>query len=122
LAPSFSGIATVYPDLITFNEISLCLSWIRKISREAKVFPSSLILSGVEQWENNCIGSGGFADIYRGSYEGRPVAIKLIRFCNTVKKTEKCQRVFNQTNYLKILMVLIFNVANFSGSASLAAS
>jgi hypothetical protein len=93
LASSFFSNASASSNMRQPDEISLCFSWIRKVSREVRVFPSSLILEGVEQLQNGPVACGGFADIYKGSYQGKLVAIKFIRFNNTVQKTTQVQRV-----------------------------
>jgi hypothetical protein len=101
LAPFFSEGESALPDVITSNSVSSsCLSWIRKISRELGVFPSSFILDGVEKLQH--IGGGGFADVYKGYYEGKIVAIKFIRHCDTVEKTRLSQRVREQQVVLDI--------------------
>ena len=43
------------------------------------VLPSSFFLHGVEPISQIAIAGGGFADIYKGKYLGREVALKVIR-------------------------------------------
>ncbi|KAJ7233175.1 kinase-like domain-containing protein, partial [Mycena rebaudengoi] len=52
---------------------------IRKLSEASERLPSSLFITGVtgrEEWPSS---GGGFADVYRGYYNGKPVALKLLR-------------------------------------------
>ncbi|KAJ7279092.1 kinase-like domain-containing protein, partial [Mycena rebaudengoi] len=52
---------------------------IRKLSEASERLPSSLFITGVtgcEEWPSS---GGGFANVYRGYYNGKPVALKLLR-------------------------------------------
>lgn len=67
------------PDGITADEVSCCLSWIRKLARTFDMLPRSLTLHGVKKAEDHPCGGGGYADIYKGTYDGKLVALKVIR-------------------------------------------
>lgn len=50
-----------------------------KLSETCGILPSSLNISGVKDCETEAVGAGGFADIYRASYNGEYVALKRLR-------------------------------------------
>lgn len=76
------------------QELAFCRSWIRKICRKVGIFPTSLILKDVAQERNaTAVKCGGFADIYKGSYKGVPVALKVPRTDGTVGQTKKMHEV-----------------------------
>jgi hypothetical protein len=73
--------------------VSLCLSWVRKISRRTGVLPSSLVLREVKQVDKHPVRCGGLADIFRGSYDGKPIAVKVIRVTTTTALMNQTHRV-----------------------------
>lgn len=75
------------------DEISYCHSWLRKLARKFDILPKSFILHGVKKTENYPCRSGGGADVYKGSYNGSPVALKLIRFIKTESFTRRIHKV-----------------------------
>ena len=50
-----------------------------KVSLKYDILPGSLFLKGVKLIETDSRGIGGFADVYYGSFEDKPVAIKRLR-------------------------------------------
>lgn len=64
-----------------------------KLSREARILPSSLFLIGVKCRVRESVNGGAFADIYRASYNGEPVALKRLRVFRVV--VDKDSRVLN---------------------------
>ena len=44
------------------------------------ILPDSLVLSGVHKISATYVKAGGMADIYRGVYGGKAVALKVLRF------------------------------------------
>lgn len=42
-------------------------------------WPSALLLRGISRSET-LIGTGGFADVYKGHYQGKAVALKSMRY------------------------------------------
>ena len=75
------------------EEISRCLSWVRKLARRFDILPRSLIVHGVKKTEDNPCRSGGNADVYKGSYDNKAVALKLIRFIKTESFTRRIHKV-----------------------------
>ncbi|KAH8080695.1 kinase-like domain-containing protein [Cristinia sonorae] len=59
-----------------------------RLSREAKILPASLFLSGVICRVRESVNGGAFADIYRGSFGGKPVALKRLRVFRIVVDKE----------------------------------
>lgn len=49
-----------------------------KMASKMPVIPRSLILHGVKV-NHSCLSWGGFANIFKGEFEGAPVALKLLR-------------------------------------------
>ncbi|KAJ7062347.1 kinase-like domain-containing protein, partial [Mycena amicta] len=52
---------------------------ISKLARAADKLPSALIISGVEQRDEHATFCGGFGDVFRAMYQGKPVALKHMR-------------------------------------------
>ncbi|KAJ6558883.1 kinase-like domain-containing protein [Mycena vulgaris] len=50
-----------------------------KLSEACENFPSSLFITGVNNSDEHPIFYGGFGDIFRASYRGRPVVTKRLR-------------------------------------------
>ncbi|KAJ6558830.1 hypothetical protein DFH09DRAFT_894732, partial [Mycena vulgaris] len=42
-------------------------------------FPSSLLITGVSNSDEHPVFYGGFGDVFRASYRGRPVALERLR-------------------------------------------
>jgi hypothetical protein len=75
------------------DTVLTCQSWIRKISRQTGVLPSSIILQGVKRSGTQPVSCGGFADIYRGWYLRQEVAMKVLRVFVTEENRKKIYRV-----------------------------
>jgi hypothetical protein len=71
------------PGATTCDKLSCCLSWVRKLARRFDILPRSFVLQAVKKSEDHPFSCGGFADIYKGSYHGKPVALKVIRATTT---------------------------------------
>jgi hypothetical protein len=70
---------TLHKGLLNDAEYTGAQRIIRKLSEASERLPSSLFITGVtgrEEWPSS---GGGFADVYRGYYDGKPVALKLLR-------------------------------------------
>ncbi|KAF7299457.1 Kinase-like protein [Mycena indigotica] len=52
---------------------------ISKLARIADKLPTALIISGVEQRDEHATFCGGFGDVFRAIYQGKPVALKHMR-------------------------------------------
>lgn len=50
-----------------------------RLSRTASVFPSGLLIKGVECKDKEPVACGGFSDIFHGKYQGGRVALKRLR-------------------------------------------
>ncbi|TFK43199.1 hypothetical protein BDQ12DRAFT_168524 [Crucibulum laeve] len=67
----------------------IALRLMMKMCEMYNLLPSSLFIEGVELRERDPIDGGGFADIYRGSYRGKDVALKRIRIFQDRQKIHK---------------------------------
>ncbi len=67
----------------------LLLRRLQKLACEASLLPSHLYIDGVECQGRECLGNGGFADVFRGTYNGNVVAVKHLRTFNMIKTTEE---------------------------------
>ncbi|KAJ7210651.1 kinase-like domain-containing protein [Mycena rebaudengoi] len=65
--------------LIAQEHNSKARRMIVKLSQACDKLPSSLFITGVGGRDHDATFSGGFSDIYRGSYGGKTVALKHIR-------------------------------------------
>ena len=63
-----------------------------KIAIKDGLFPTALIIAGVELSSFNEYSSGAFADVYQGTYNGSRIAIKKIRV-PAIAKEEEIQRI-----------------------------
>ena len=50
-----------------------------KVALNYNILPAALILEGVKVTDGSQHGAGGFADVFRGTYVGAPVAVKKLR-------------------------------------------
>jgi len=55
------------------------LSFLIRCARERGIIPLSLFLEGVERLGTDPASGGGFADVWKGTYQGKCVAIKTLR-------------------------------------------
>ena len=53
------------------------------------MFPSVIKLLGVQCPDKRTYGTGGFADVYRGKYEGKDVALKRLRVFSMIQESKK---------------------------------
>jgi hypothetical protein len=72
----------IAPRSHPFRSAALCL--VVKIAASSEKLPSSLFLPDVKLESRDSFFGGGFADIYRGMYEGHKVAIKKPRALSAV--------------------------------------
>lgn len=63
------------------------------LSRSWKIIPQSLYLRGIRLEDRDPVNGGGYADIFRGSFQGQRVALKRLRHFSAVQKTEKEENV-----------------------------
>ncbi len=61
------------------RRIHLLRRLLTALSRNTKMVPRSFLLSGVQLQDRDAVSGGGFADIFRASYRGKPVALKRLR-------------------------------------------
>lgn len=52
---------------------------IGKLAKACDKLPSSLIISGVTQRDEHASFCGGFGDVFKAMYQGKPVALKHMR-------------------------------------------
>lgn len=52
---------------------------IYRLSKACGIFPASLMVEDVANVEPTAVNGGGYADIFRGSYQRKPVALKRLR-------------------------------------------
>ncbi len=57
-----------------------------RFSKASGILPASMFLKGVECGIRDTVAGGGFADIYRATYQGQEVALKKLR---SVRSGEK---------------------------------
>jgi len=65
--------------LLSRDATSRARRLISKLARAADTLPRSLIISGVEQRDEHATFCGGFGDVFRAMYQGKPVALKHMR-------------------------------------------
>ncbi|TCD66289.1 hypothetical protein EIP91_001580 [Steccherinum ochraceum] len=65
-----------------------------QLSRSAGILPSHLFLDGIVCLNRDTVAGGGFADIFMGSYEGQPVALKRLRVFKAEDDLEKSRKAF----------------------------
>ncbi|THH29478.1 hypothetical protein EUX98_g4707 [Antrodiella citrinella] len=69
---------------VSLNAATECHKWrisslILKLSIRSNRLPASLVVNDVTRLDKECVAGGGFADIFRGEYKGKPVALKRLR-------------------------------------------
>jgi hypothetical protein len=64
-----------------------------KLSNACHLMPDSLRLEGVHVSNREPVYCGGFADIFKGSYEGRDVAVKRLRVTQRTQGDHSIQQV-----------------------------
>ncbi|KAF8063193.1 kinase-like domain-containing protein, partial [Lyophyllum atratum] len=57
----------------------------RRLSSKTDLYPRSFILDDVRRIESIPVASGGYADIYKGEFQGKVVCLKTIRIYQTSK-------------------------------------
>ena len=82
-----------HPNELSSIEVSIALSWIRKIARHSGFFPKSFVLHGVKKGEEDPVACGGFSDIYKGMFEYKPVALKVIRSFGATENGRQMNKV-----------------------------
>ena len=75
------------------RDVVIYQSWIRKIAKATGAFPDTFILKNVKKETEHAVSGGGFADIYMGKYEGKEVALKVLRVYITQENKKKVFRV-----------------------------
>ncbi|KIK65019.1 hypothetical protein GYMLUDRAFT_382205 [Collybiopsis luxurians FD-317 M1] len=101
------------------------LGLLRHLSRWFQTLPVSLIVEDVSREGQNPVAGGGFADIWRGSLEEKPVCLKVLRL--TIEQDEKARSeirkqfchealVWRQLKHPNILPLLGVNTDLFSPS------
>ncbi|KIK56136.1 hypothetical protein GYMLUDRAFT_230425 [Collybiopsis luxurians FD-317 M1] len=98
------------------------LGLLRYLSKKFHILPSSLMLQEVKREGSNPVAGGGFADIWRGSLNGKSVCLKVLRFvveqdestCARMRK-QFCHEalVWRQLNHPNILPLLGVNTELF---------
>ncbi|TDL23532.1 kinase-like protein [Rickenella mellea] len=67
--------------------------FLKKVVRTRDILPPYLFIPGVQKIGTNAVGGGGFADVWRGELEGKPVALKVLRIFGP--QTE-CAKIFKE--------------------------
>ena len=68
-----------------------------RCARERRVLAPCLFLSEVNRSGDHPFGGGGFSDVWRGTYRGQAVAVKVLRvFSNQGNSDLKQVRVWSQ--------------------------
>ncbi|KIK53354.1 hypothetical protein GYMLUDRAFT_1026591, partial [Collybiopsis luxurians FD-317 M1] len=62
---------------------------LRYLSRRFQTLPSSLMIQDIKRKGQNPVAGGGFADIWRGSLNEKPVCVKVLRL--TIEQDEKAR-------------------------------
>ncbi|KIM92438.1 hypothetical protein PILCRDRAFT_762509 [Piloderma croceum F 1598] len=65
-----------------------------RLSENAGILPPSLSITGVRDCSKEVISGGGFADIFRTVYQGKPVALKCLRDFQVHQERDKVSRKF----------------------------
>ena len=72
-----------------------------KLSENCGILPSSLSIVGVDNCGKEPVTGGGFADIFRASYQGKDVALKRLRDFQVYQQREIIHRVCRLDNKLR---------------------
>ncbi|TDL21254.1 kinase-like protein [Rickenella mellea] len=67
---------------------------LRKVVKTRRILPSYLFLSGVKRSGAYAVTGGGFADVWRGELEGKPVALKVVRVFELNNKATEMHQNF----------------------------
>jgi hypothetical protein len=88
-----------------------------RLSRKSSLYPSCLSLKGVEREPFPCA-SGTFGDVYRGSFQGRSVCVKVVR----IYKQHQVDRALKVCSSFGVLLsydlLMTLTVGVFEGSSS----
>ncbi|THU80549.1 kinase-like protein [Dendrothele bispora CBS 962.96] len=57
----------------------MCMKQLRRLSKKFQVLPPSLILEDIATMDSRATTGGGFADIWRGTFNGQMVCLKVLR-------------------------------------------
>jgi hypothetical protein len=68
-----------------------------KLSESCGILPPALNITGVRNCSKASVAGGGFADIFRGSYRGKDVALKRLRYFDDQEcgKIHKVRHLWN---------------------------
>ncbi|KAJ7247562.1 kinase-like domain-containing protein, partial [Mycena rebaudengoi] len=69
---------------------------IAKLSRACDKFPSSLIISGVTERDEQLSFWGGFGDVFKAMYKGKPVALKHMRILQSTDGRSVRQKFYRE--------------------------
>ncbi|KAF7326860.1 Kinase-like protein [Mycena venus] len=70
------------------EHIRLAHRMIRKLSEASERLPSSLFITGVNKQESDPSFGGGFGDVFRGSHNNKPIALKRMRYYLSIPDDE----------------------------------
>ncbi|KAF5358883.1 hypothetical protein D9757_012303 [Collybiopsis confluens] len=100
------------------NQVGL----LRSLSQRFQILPSSLMVQNVRREGGNPVAGGGFADIWRGTLQGKTVCLKVLRIVveqdvtvrDTIRK-EFCREalIWRQLRHPNILPLLGVNISLF---------
>ncbi|KAJ7088049.1 kinase-like domain-containing protein [Mycena belliarum] len=111
--------------LHTSESTSKARRLIGKLAKKCDILPSSLHISGVTQRDEHPSFCGGFGDVFKASYQGRPVALKHMRmFLSTDQRDIRrklCHEalVWQRLRHLYIVPLIGIDTESFPSSLCL---
>lgn len=79
-------------NIFEANDRRRAVALLCKLAKSSQVFPQCYELTGVED-SGDLIGSGGFADVYKGKYRGQTVCLKVFRVCHEPRDSDRLAKV-----------------------------
>lgn len=66
-------------NILDIETVRKTYNLIYRLSKACGIFPSSLMVEDVVNVETAAVNGGAYADVFRGSYQGKQVALKCLR-------------------------------------------
>lgn len=108
-------------NILETETIRKTYNLIYRLSKACGIFPSSLMVEDVVNVETSAKKGGGYADVFRGSYQGKQVALKCLRIFlkgHDRHEAHKVAALVYQNIHPKLMSVLI-TTGNLPRSPSL---